>query len=64
MHFMCSKSCLVDIRLLHFDLMVAGPKVQLGKEHILSQLIQELLSNWNRKLILNGQLVKLPIIHI
>jgi CO dehydrogenase/acetyl-CoA synthase delta subunit len=59
---MCPKRHFVDVIDVHEYMVVARPQIKLGEESHAMKFIQELLRNWNRKLILGGPAVKSSVV--
>jgi hypothetical protein len=53
---------LVDVLLLHTDLMLAGPEIELGEEPGAMEFIQELVDDWDGESVLDGDGVQRAIV--
>jgi len=58
MTFTCKKGGLRDVYLFHPDLVVIVMKVSFGEKIGSMKFIQEVINNWDRKCVLDGQLIK------
>jgi len=58
-----AKCSFANIILMHQNLVVALEKVQLGKPTSTTQLIQELVNGWNRKMIFDFYRIQRVIVH-
>lgn len=56
--FMGAKSHLRDVFLFHLDLMVSRAKIQFGEILGSMKLIQQIIYDWDRQLILDSKLIK------
>lgn len=59
---MCVKRRLLDIRLMHVYLMIAGTKIQFRKEMGTFQFIQELIHDRNRELVFDRQFIESAVV--
>lgn len=63
MSTMSLEGSFVDILLMHSELVIARPKINLAKYHSTRQFIHQFIKNRNGVLVLDSLIIKLPVIY-